>query len=224
MELWQRPQGVIIINLPTGFTLLEVLISLTLLSIILGAVYSSFFTVSRAIERFNGVSMKYHEARTALDIMRREVEAAILRQAQATNRDEKIIGTKFVIEDKDYFGKQASRLDLTAFSSKGMGLNTVSYYIEEKDGILTLLKREFSGLQPDSEETKEENPGYVSEVIDKIEGFSVDTLFNDQWVKTWDTKTTGHMPEIVRLSIEFNDNRKKVKLTEYARPMVGKQL
>ncbi|MBI4839084.1 MAG: prepilin-type N-terminal cleavage/methylation domain-containing protein [Nitrospirae bacterium] len=56
-----------------GFTLIEVLLSLVLLTVMLGAVYGSFFSVQKALERFNGVSLKYQEARTALDIMRREI-------------------------------------------------------------------------------------------------------------------------------------------------------
>ena len=65
--------------LPNGFTLLEVLLSLTLLTIILGAAYSSFFTIQRAIERFTDVSLKYQDARTALDLMQREIEGALLK-------------------------------------------------------------------------------------------------------------------------------------------------
>jgi len=61
-------------------------------------------------------------------------------------------------------------------------------------------------------------------IIEGIENFSVETLYNNRWVRTWDTKQTGSLPEIVRLRIEFDDNGKKVVLTEYARPKIGKQL
>jgi prepilin-type N-terminal cleavage/methylation domain-containing protein len=47
----------------SGFTLIEVLVSLALLTIVLGAIYSSFFSVQNALERFDSVSLKYHEAR-----------------------------------------------------------------------------------------------------------------------------------------------------------------
>ena len=71
-----------------GFTLIEVLLSLALLTIVLGVVYSSFFTVQRALERFDGISLKYHEARTALDIIRREIDGAILEKSQLPDSDE----------------------------------------------------------------------------------------------------------------------------------------
>ena len=197
-----------------GFTLIEVLISLTLLIIVLGAVYSSFFSIQRAMERFEGVSLKYHEARTALDIMRREIDGALLKNPQA--EADTMPKASFIIEDRDMFGKSTSSLQLTAFSFRGGGLNTVSYFVTEEDRNLRLQKTENpSSLKSD---------GYTMDIIEGIESFTVETLFNNKWVKTWDTANTGQLPEVVRISIEFDANGEIVKLTEYAKPKVGKQL
>jgi general secretion pathway protein J len=196
-----------------GFTLIEVLLSLALLTIVLGAIYSSFFTVQRALERFFGVSLKYHEARTALDIMRREIESALFKNPRINNIKNKTI---FVIEDRDLFGKNTSVLLLTAFSSKSKTLNTISYFVREKNGRFDLIKIETPLVIL--------SRGYEIEIMEGIESFTVETLVNDKWVKTWDTAYTGRPPDIVRLSIEFEDNGKKVKLTEYARPRIGKRL
>ncbi len=65
---------------------------------------------------------------------------------------------------------------------------------------------------------------HTIQVIETIEGFTVETLFNNTWVRTWNTANTGKLPDIVRLIIEFDDNGKKVKLIEYARPKVGRKL
>ncbi|MBI4654084.1 MAG: prepilin-type N-terminal cleavage/methylation domain-containing protein [Nitrospirae bacterium] len=195
-----------------GFTLIEVLLSLVLLTIILGAVYSSFFTVQRALERFDGVSLKYHEVRTTLDIIRREIEGAFFTKYNEQNIENK---THFIIEDRDIFGKPTSRMSLTAFSFKG-SLNTVSYSVEERDGTFDLVKTETITVSPIK--------GYSVQMIEGIEGFTVETLFNDKWVKTWDTLQTGSIPDTVRVSITFDDKGGKITLTEYARPKVGKQL
>ncbi len=193
------------ILLHSAFTLIEVLISLTLLTIVLGAVYSSFFSVHSVLERFDSVSLKYHEARTALDIMRREIESSLPNNSSKG-------GTAFIIKDRDVLGKNTSSLELTAFSFKGSGLNAVSYYVEEKDGKLNLLRKE----SPAGIQSRE----YTMETVEAIEGFTVETLFNNQWVKTW----TGKLPDIVRVGIEFDDNGKKVKLVEYAKPRIGRTL
>ncbi len=205
-----------------GFTLIEVLLSITLLVIVLGVVYSSFFTVHRAIERFDGVSLKYHEVRTVLDIMRREIEGAFLETSDAGRNQ-----TGLVIEDRDIYGKTTSRLHLTAFSFKGNGLSITSYYVDEKDGKLILIKDgtpTFTLLTDKDREIGRSSGGYALEMVEGIESFTVETLFNNKWVKTWDTKQTESLPEIVRLSIEFDDKGKKVILTEHARPKVGNKL
>ncbi|RJQ18991.1 MAG: prepilin-type N-terminal cleavage/methylation domain-containing protein [Nitrospiraceae bacterium] len=198
-----------------GFTLLEILISITLLVIVLGAAYSSFFSVQRALERFDSVSLKYHEARTALDIMRREIEGALVRNPRSTDENSKDKAS-FVIKDRDVLGKNTSALELTAFTFKGSNLSKVSYFVGEKEGRLDLLKKEApAGIQ---------SKDYTMEIIEGIESFSVETLFNNKWVKTWDTADTAKLPDILRLSIEFDDNGRKVKLTEYAKPRVGRTL
>jgi len=203
-----------VIRCSSAFTLIEVLIALALLTIVMGAVYTSFFSVHRALDRFENVSLKYHEARTALDIMRREIEGAIVKNPRS--EDENKVTAGFVIKDRDILGISASSLELTSYSFRGNSLISVSYFVTMKDGTLSLIKQESPpGLQ---------QKGYSLDFMEDIRGFTVETLFNTTWVKTWDTATTGKLPEIVRLSIEFDDNGKVVTLSEYAKPKVGTQL
>ncbi len=204
----------------SGFTLIEVLISITILVIVLGAVYSSYFSVHRALERFDNVTLKYHEARTALDIMRREIESAIIKKDDSDPYNEEDAGEKlqpvFVIKDRDILGKSTSSMELTAFSFKGTSINNISYFVEEKDKMLNLYKKEAPALLQAKE--------YKADVIEGIESFTIELQFNNKWIKTWDTLNTDKLPQMVRVSIEFDDNGKTVKLTEYARPKIGKEL
>ena len=207
-------------RIQAGFTLIEVLISLVLLTIVLGTVYSSFFSVQRAIERFDNIALKYHESRTALDIMRREIESALLRnpdtQDESTVEEKERAKAVFIIKDRDVFGRNTSYLHLTSFSFRGSNLNTVSYLVKEAEGKLNLLKEE----APVFASAK----GYQTEIIEGIESFTVETLYNNKWVRTWDSEKTNMLPEVVRVSIEFDDNGKVVRLTEYAKPKIGTQL
>jgi general secretion pathway protein J len=211
---WYRVTG----NFANGFTLIEVLISLAILVIVLGAVYSSFFSVQRAIERFDSISLKYHEARTALDIMRREIESALIKNPEFSNDDseEEKVRAVFILKDRDIFGKSTSSIELTAFSFKGSRLNTISYFVEEKGGKLDLFKKESPSIFGAKE--------YTSDIIEGIESFTIETLYKDKWIRTWDTENTDRLPDTVRVSIEFDDNGKTVKLTEYASPKIGKKL
>jgi prepilin-type N-terminal cleavage/methylation domain-containing protein len=215
-----------IFNVPyRGFTIIEVLLSLALLTIILGTIYSSFFTVQRALERFDVISLKYHEIRTALDLMRREIEGALHDNSPGQTSDN--TQAAFIMEDRDILGKPISRLHFSAFSFLGSGLKSISYYVEKRDKSLVLLKTEAPPFLLQTERPLSDTlmvKGVSTEMIDAIEGFTVETLFKEKWIKTWDTRETGTLPDIVRISIEFDDGGKTVKLTEYAIPKVGRQL
>ena len=171
--------------------------------------------VQRALERFENISLKYHEARTTLDIIRREIESAYIYKPQ--NKDITRNKTLFLLKDRDIFGNSSSTLYFTSFPFRDKNLHVISYSVEESDNKLKLLKMEapavtisalFSNL-------------FKAELMDGIEGFSVETLFNNKWVKTWDASQVNKLPVSVRVSIIFDDNGKKVKLTEYAKPRIG---
>jgi general secretion pathway protein J len=194
-------------NRKSGFTLIEVLVSLTLLTVVLGAVYSSFFSVQRAVERFDNVSLRYHEARTTLDIIRREVEAAILKNPK---QEDVIDRASFEVKDRDIYGKTVSSMDFTAFSFRGIGMSAVSYFVQENDKVLTLMKNEKPPII--------KSEGYAVALIEGIESFTVEVLFNNKWVKTWNAADTRKLPEAVKTTIAFEDNGRIIKLSEYARP------
>ncbi len=197
-----------------GFTLMEVLISLTLLTIVLSSVYSSFFSVQRAIERFDDVSLKYHEIRTSLDILRREIESALLKNPQ--EESEEMPKAEFIVRDRDDLGKDTSSITMTSLSFRGSTLNTVTYFVKKEGEILNLFKTE----GPAHIKSK----GYTMEMIEGIESFTIEIKYNNKWIKTWNTANTGELPDLVRVNIEFEDNGKRIKLAEYARPMIGRNL
>lgn len=118
-----------------GFTLIEILISLLLLVIILGTIYSSFFTVNRAFKRFEDVSLRYQEVRTTLDIMRREIEGALFR-ANETDREK----TRFMVKDRDIFGRPVSEIQFTSFSLRDNLPVRIRYFIEKEGDRLSLNK------------------------------------------------------------------------------------
>ncbi len=186
-----------------GFTLIEVLISLAILAIILTALYNTFFLTRKAMDRVEGSLVKYQEARMLLDSMRREADGLYFKTG--------VKGTYFVAEDKDIFGKPASKLSMTSFSFHG-GVVAFSYWVEEKDGVMDLLKKEDNPIVP--------NDIKGMTVAEDIEGFSVEIRTGDKWVKSWDTGITNQSPPIVRFTLSFKDKGKLVSLSEIARPKV----
>ena len=191
-----------------GFTLLEVLIAVSILSIVLAAIYSTFILSNRALEGMDESLLKIQETRKAIDILKRELDATVYRDNDAF--------TLLKIQDRDIYGKQAAQLTFTTFSPLQPGLSKISYYIEEKDKRLYLFKKVSSPY--DTGETE----GF--DIIEDLESFKVEVLYNNIWVKTWDTEINKGIPEEIRISLTFMAKGRAVTIFDISQPKIEKAL
>ena len=193
-------------NADRGFTLLEVLVAVVLLSIILAAIYSTFILSYRAVEGLDESLLKNQEARKALDILRRELDAAVYR------KDESL--TLLKIQDRDIYGKHTTVLTFTTFSPLRPGLSRISYYVEEKDKKLSLFK----GVSSPSNEEETESV----DIIEDLESFTVEAQYNNSWVKTWDTDLNNTVPDEIRISLSFMAKGREVTFFDVSEPRIDK--
>jgi prepilin-type N-terminal cleavage/methylation domain-containing protein len=185
-----------------GFTLIEVLISVAILSVILAAIYSTFFLSQKAVDGMDESMLKLQEARKAIDILRRELDSAVYYDVDKY--------TLFKIMDRDIYGKQAAQLTFTTFSPLRPGLSRISYYMEEKEGKINLLKK------MESSYIDEETEGI--DIIEGLEAFTVEAMYNDIWVRTWDTDINKSMPYEIKISLTIAIKGEKVTLFDISRP------
>jgi len=192
----------------SGFTLLEVLVAMLLLVIVAGALYSSYFTVLRAQERSAEGSEQRRELRGTLDLLRREIDGAFYRT------DDKRL--RFVVEDRDVFGKPASTLELVTVAPPSTeerpasDLVLVKYGLKEKERRLS-LSREATDLF-----------GSVKPIpypqMKEIEGFLVECYDSGKWVRSWNTELSPKLPERVRITLTVRDGEKNADYSVTARP------
>jgi type II secretion system protein J len=200
----------------SGFTLIEVLVSVALLSVVLAAIYGTFFLSHRAIEGMDESMTKLQESRRALDILKRELDSAVFIPDNEKNNEKNNEKTFFRMQDRDVYGKQASQLTFTAFSVLRPGLSKLSYYIEDKERKLYLYKKVESPFG------KHETEGV--EIIEDLEDFAIEAKYNDKWVKIWDTDINKGMPEELRISLSMMIKGRKVTLSDVSKPMFGKHV
>jgi general secretion pathway protein J len=195
-----------------GFTLLEVLIAVTLLSILTAALYGSYFTVIRARERAATGMESRRELGATLDLLRREISSALFR------RDDKRL--RFVVEDRDNFGSPASTLELTTLTPPSLqirsesGISAVTYKIAEKDKVRLLTRREKDLVSEDTAA-----PAYPQ--MERISSFLVECFDGSKWVKSWDTAINGGLPKSVRVTVEVEEDGKAVRFDVLATPRVS---
>ncbi|GFO56226.1 general secretion pathway protein GspJ [Geomonas sp. Red276] len=182
-----------------GFTLIELLVALALMVILSGALYGTYFSVTAARERGGARIEARRELSSTLGRLHNEIASAYF-PATGANTAGKAL---FKVEDRDVFGKPASLIAFTFFApprvdtAPGSGLTRVSYFVREKDGVLTLVRE---SRDPYFDTTVK---SYPYPVIDQVESFLVECYDGGKWVKTWDTAPGFNLgiPNAVRITV-----------------------
>jgi general secretion pathway protein J len=194
-----------------GFTLLELLVAMVLLVIVVGALYSTYFTLMQGRDRAVAGMESRRELRGTLDLLRREISSAIY-----ASGDKRL---RFIVEDRDSFGKPASNLDFTTLSPPRSGSQPqsdqeeVAYRSVVEDGKLTLMRQ-----SKDIFLTSDPVP-YPQ--VEELEGFLVECLSGGTWIKSWDTELNHSLPKSVRITIRVKEGDKTVDYVTIASPRIN---
>jgi general secretion pathway protein J len=202
-----------------GFTLLEILIAVVLMGILTATVYASYFTVLRARERASEGMEARRELGSTLDLIRREFSAAVYHPNDKHLR--------FIVEDRDHFGKPASTLEMTTLTPpasgvrKESGIIAVQYRMVDKDQQQILTRREqdiFFESVPvkDAVDVK----GYYPQ-MERISSFLVECYDGSKWVRSWDTTLISKLPQILRITVQVEENGKPAEFSVLAPVRVG---
>lgn len=195
-----------------GFTLLEILLAITLLGIVAAALYGSYFTVVRARERASEGIEARRELGGTLDLIRRECGSALYRRG-----DKKL---RLVVEDRDSFGKPSSTLELTTLMPPGVeqrkesGISLVRYQMRELDqkynNSSRILTRSEQDLFFDTTDLKP----YPQ--MERISAFLVECYDGSKWVKSWDTALNNRLPAMIRITVQVEENGKPYEFSMLA--------
>ncbi|GAM08761.1 pseudopilin GspJ [Geobacter sp. OR-1] len=190
-----------------GFTLLEVLIALALLAVIAAALYGSYFTLLRGKETTIAGMDQRREIRETLDLLRRELSASWYRAGDPA--------TPFVVEDRDQFGKPASRLVFATIAAPIAGGVPVSDQLAVE--YTTVAKGEELSLNRSALDLYKSSKPVPYPQIEKIEGFLVEcSTDGSKWVKSWDTAINGKLPTAVRVTLRVREGSRTVDYSTIA--------
>ncbi|MEO5359754.1 MAG: prepilin-type N-terminal cleavage/methylation domain-containing protein [Nitrospirota bacterium] len=195
-----------------GFTLIETLVSVFLLTIISLALLNTFKLTEKAIDTLQPNVWNMHELRKALDSLRRDIESSFYTQDSGASR--------FKVQDRDTLGRQTSSISMTTFAGAGAGHKDVSYYVVEKvEKKLSLYKKIKQSTGTNPEKAAE------VELIGNITDFTVEVFSSAAApVKSWDTLLTAKMPSYVRITITIPAKGNPLTLSETVYPRINTRL
>ena len=180
---------------PRGFTLLELIISLTLMSAVIVGVYATLSLGTDASERGEARSIENQRVRAALSLIARQLKSAYPLLLQ-TEGDTSV-----------YFFGESDELHFIASSNRPEigGLEKVSYFIREEDGRRSLWMRVSAPILPaDLVEDREGGLLQEAEVLPDIDELVWEYFGSQQtekeWQNHWSGKEMRKLPQAIRLS------------------------
>ncbi|MEO7036535.1 MAG: prepilin-type N-terminal cleavage/methylation domain-containing protein [Polyangiaceae bacterium] len=195
-----------------GFTLVELLVAIVVLSLISVLIYSAFSSMKRSREGIQRVEDRYREGRLAMARMVREIQSAFISLHQPINTSLLVEKTAFI----GTTGMPADRLDFDSFSNRRIDRNShvsdqceLSYFGSsnpDESGVTDLARRVSTTLDLDPRKG-----GRVDVLATDIDLFDLQYLdpLTGAWVDTWDTtqSLTGQparLPVQVRIVLVLN--------------------
>ena len=190
----------------TGFTLLEIMISIGILVVILTIVYNTFNSSIRAFTTIDEHGDAYGEARGVLNRMSKEIGSIYM---SGDNLNTGLLG-----EDRDEDDLPFDSLHFTSLShirwvkdSRESELCEIGYFLEtDREREQTFLfRREDWNVDGTLEEG-----GIALELAEGVDGLNFRYYDGEEWLDEWDSKAQGVLPkaiEVVLLVEDPNGNR-----------------
>jgi general secretion pathway protein J len=190
-----------------GFTLVELLIAISILAMLSLLIYGAFAGMRKTKLGLERINDRYREGRTAMARISRDLQSAYVSSHLPIDASRTVLKTAFSGKG----GTPADRLDFNAFSNLRRDRNShvsdqaeISYFASQnpEDTDVTDLVRRISEY-PDNEPAK---GGRVEVLCTDIELFELEYLDpqTGSWTETWDTTQAAGQPNRLPLQVRIN--------------------
>jgi prepilin-type N-terminal cleavage/methylation domain-containing protein len=185
-----------------GFTLLELLISLTIFGLIVGVIFNSFRISVRAWEKGDSEVERQQRSRVAFDLLRHQLASAYVTEPRRDGQKSFLFnGTS----------KSLEFISTTRISPGNQrGLIHVQYSVKPKSGEKeeSLICDEQEAVFMNNESSPGEGPEETKfELISEVPAIEFAFLSEAprgmalQWVNAWDLETSKQYPKAVKLTV-----------------------
>lgn len=194
-----------------GLTLLEIMVSLGIIALIATLIYGALDGMSRSREGLSRIGDRYHQGRTAMSRLTRELQSAFISAHVPVNPALITRATLFLGKDSS----RADRIDFTAFAHRRLGRNShesdqseLSYFTSRDpnvSGKVDLVRREDPHIDMDPDKG-----GTVLVVAEDVSEFDVRyydpvaQLWTDSWDSSQATGQLGRLPSQVMVTLVLN--------------------
>jgi len=201
-----------------GFTLIEILVAVTIIVTIVSMVYGSYFATAKSADACKARMTLSGRTRKVLDQMARQIRCSYIGKAiEDTDLAEKDSGSISKIRKSPvvYFSYKpdapgSGTLHLVTtnrlFCEEGHsnGLIDVAYKFDKNFGTLYLSQRKFTGTPENNIEDRNWRP-----LLTNIESVELGFFDGQQWLPQWDFEQKKKLPFAVKISITCEDENSR---------------
>ncbi|NIS60473.1 MAG: hypothetical protein GTO13_07200 [Proteobacteria bacterium] len=191
----------------TGFTLLEIIISIGILVVILTIIYGTFNSSMRAFTVMENLGDAYGQARLILNRMSEEIGSVYLSKNNSNP------GTGLLGEDGEQDDLPFDSLHFTSLShvrwvkdSRESELCEIGYYLEKDPETEKsfFFRREDWNVDGTLQEG-----GVVLEMAEGVDGLNFRYYDGEEWVDEWDSKARNGLPKAIEVVLLMSDQSQK---------------
>jgi general secretion pathway protein J len=219
-----------------GFTLVEVLISLTLLMIVGASVAQSMATSFETKQLVSEANDRYHEGRQVVTRMARELRMAFLRAEVPKEKREEdpAVLTRFKGTTDELYFASTAHVRLYA-RTRESDQAEIAYFLEPGDRSSgyrgkTLYRRESRRL-----DNKPDKGGYVWPIVEGVKSLKFEfwddlkEIGGDAWERDWDSHENELEPLLpsrirITLELEMPDRRPALRFVTQAQPRLRRPI
>lgn len=180
----------------SGFTLIEILVAISLLAIVLASVYGVFTSVGIARDRLDKDSAEYHRARVLFNRIGGELRGAYF---HPSNRELIFRGG---LANDDVLELELTTTAVSPLIQAGSGIARVRYRLtKDQDNFgdgLVLLRSEHA-LQ---ESVRDADDAGMMRLIPGVEAMTIRFFNNGAWQTRWEGLNSG-LPELVEIALQL---------------------
>ncbi len=199
---------------PTGFTLIEILVAVTIIATIVSMVYGSYFATAKSADLYKTRMILSGRTRKVLCWMERQIRCSYIGKStedtdsvKTDSGDTNTVKKSHVIYfnyEPDAPGSGILYLVTThkLFCEDGYanGLFDVAYKFEKNIGALYLSQRRFAGTHENRIEDRNWRP-----ILTNVESLELGFFDGQQWCSKWDFAQKRKLPLAVKIGITCED-------------------
>jgi len=202
----------------SGFTLIEVLVAITLIVTIVSMVYGSYFATAKSADVYETRMTMSAQTRKVLNWITRQIRCSYISKANEERNSVGIdSGLTNIISGSPviYFNYKSNAYDsailhfvtthkLFCEDGQDSGLFDVAYKFDRDIGSLYLSQRRFTGTSEKYLEDRNWRP-----ILTNVESLELGFFNGQKWCQEWDFEQMKKLPYAVKIAITCKDENNR---------------